>query len=77
MSSCAAFSGNSPRTCLRFNVVAEGVETEMQREVLLDLGCDHMQGYLFSKPVPEDKLFKLCKSPEANFESKNEFLSIR
>ncbi|BCN92779.1 hypothetical protein THMIRHAM_05640 [Thiomicrorhabdus immobilis] len=32
-------------------VVAEGIETEEQRKVLFDLGCDIGQGYLFSKPV--------------------------
>src|SRR6266850_901728 len=37
---------------LRLNVVAEGVETEGQAALLLKLGCDEMQGYLFSPPVP-------------------------
>ncbi len=32
-------------------VVAEGVETEAQRDILLDLGCDEFQGYLFAKPM--------------------------
>ncbi|MEO7152178.1 MAG: bifunctional diguanylate cyclase/phosphodiesterase [Burkholderiaceae bacterium] len=32
-------------------VVAEGVETEAQRDVLLELGCDEFQGYLFAKPM--------------------------
>ncbi|MGX4807752.1 bifunctional diguanylate cyclase/phosphodiesterase [Bradyrhizobium guangdongense] len=32
--------------------VAEGVETEAQREMLRTLGCTEMQGYLFSKPKP-------------------------
>ena len=32
--------------------VAEGVETEAQREMLRALGCTEMQGYLFSKPKP-------------------------
>jgi diguanylate cyclase (GGDEF)-like protein len=51
---------------LDLNIVAEGVETEMQREVLLDLGCNHMQGYLFSRPITEDKLFKLLKEHKFN-----------
>ena len=37
---------------LRLNTVAEGVETEEQLSQLRLLGCDEMQGYLFSKPVP-------------------------
>jgi EAL domain-containing protein (putative c-di-GMP-specific phosphodiesterase class I) len=41
---------------LRLNVVAEGVETEEQAALLLKLGCDEMQGYLFSPPVPPDKV---------------------
>jgi EAL domain-containing protein (putative c-di-GMP-specific phosphodiesterase class I) len=31
--------------------VAEGIETEAQREILLDLNCDMGQGYLFAKPM--------------------------
>ncbi len=32
--------------------IAEGVEDENQRQFLADLGCDQLQGYLFSKPIP-------------------------
>jgi|GEM_PF-4743352 len=42
-------------------IIAEGVETEEQREQLLDMGCDFMQGYLFSKPVEEDKAIMLLQ----------------
>jgi EAL domain-containing protein (putative c-di-GMP-specific phosphodiesterase class I) len=38
---------------LKLNVVAEGVETEEQSRILRALGCDEMQGYLYSRPVPE------------------------
>jgi EAL domain-containing protein (putative c-di-GMP-specific phosphodiesterase class I) len=44
---------------LRLNVVAEGVETEEQAALLLELGCDEMQGYLISRPVPPDKVPEL------------------
>jgi diguanylate cyclase (GGDEF)-like protein/PAS domain S-box-containing protein len=37
---------------LKLNVVAEGVETDEQARLLRLLGCDEMQGFLFSKPVP-------------------------
>ncbi|OIR17610.1 cyclic di-GMP phosphodiesterase Gmr [mine drainage metagenome] len=36
---------------LELDVIAEGVETEGQRQVLLNEGCKHFQGYLFGKPV--------------------------
>jgi EAL domain-containing protein (putative c-di-GMP-specific phosphodiesterase class I) len=36
---------------LQLRVVAEGVETEAQRDLLLELGCDELQGYLFAKPM--------------------------
>lgn len=42
---------------LGMNVVAEGVETEMQSQALRLVGCSHLQGYLFGKPVAiEDTL---------------------
>ncbi len=37
---------------LNVKVVAEGVETEQQRDLLAAVGCDYGQGYLFSRPVP-------------------------
>ncbi len=40
---------------LRLRVTAEGVETDDQRELLKRLGCDYIQGYLISKPVPADE----------------------
>ncbi|MFH0934516.1 MAG: EAL domain-containing protein, partial [Pseudomonadota bacterium] len=43
------------------DVIAEGVETEEQRQLLLNAGCTHFQGYLFSKPVPIAEFEKLLK----------------
>lgn len=36
---------------LNIKVIAEGVETEQQRDLLTQIGCDYAQGYLFSKPI--------------------------
>lgn len=44
-------------------VVAEGIETEEQRQVLFDLGCDIGQGYLFSRPVPPSELTGMLAPP--------------
>jgi len=41
---------------LRLKVVAEGVETEQQAQLLRLLRCDQAQGYLFSPPVPAEKI---------------------
>jgi diguanylate cyclase len=46
---------------LGFNVVAEGVETEAQRDALIALGCDQMQGYLFSEPIIQANFFLVFK----------------
>ncbi len=41
---------------------AEGVETEAQREVLRQLGCSQMQGWLFRLAVPAAKLRQLLSA---------------
>jgi len=47
---------------LRLRVVAEGIETERQRDLLYSLQCDYGQGYLYSKPVPKAEAAELLKS---------------
>lgn len=47
---------------LHLGVVAEGVETEQQHEILEAIGCDYAQGYLFSRPVPPEDFEQLIKS---------------
>lgn len=37
---------------MEITVIAEGVETVAERDVLADLGCDLMQGHLFARPAP-------------------------
>lgn len=36
-------------------IVVEGVETEEMAKILIDSGCDYLQGYLYSKPIPADQ----------------------
>ncbi|WP_439817310.1 sensor domain-containing phosphodiesterase [Zavarzinia sp. CC-PAN008] len=50
---------------LQMRVVAEGVETGEQRDLLVSAGCTHMQGYLFSRPVPNDSFRTLLEGNDA------------
>lgn len=43
---------------LELELVAEGVETEAQRELLTKMGCDHIQGWLVCKALPSEELQK-------------------
>jgi diguanylate cyclase (GGDEF)-like protein/PAS domain S-box-containing protein len=43
---------------LSLELVAEGVETTAQRDFLAKLGCDVLQGYLFSKPLPASEIIQ-------------------
>ena len=52
---------------LGLDVLAEGVETEVQFDQLVAMGCDYVQGYLFSRPVPaRDFEFLTGRAPGAN-----------
>jgi EAL domain-containing protein (putative c-di-GMP-specific phosphodiesterase class I) len=41
---------------LDVSILAEGVETDHQLEVLLSEGCDEVQGFLFGRPCPLDQI---------------------
>ncbi|MCK5762701.1 MAG: bifunctional diguanylate cyclase/phosphodiesterase, partial [Clostridiales bacterium] len=50
---------------LGIRTVAEGIETSEQENMLLALNCDYGQGYYFSRPVNEEKLFSLLNDKES------------
>lgn len=50
---------------LQLNIVAEGVEELEQYHVLERLGCDYIQGYVFSKPLPEQAFFEFLTKNES------------
>jgi CheY-like chemotaxis protein len=46
---------------LRLRVIAEGIETEGQLNYLLSHGCDEMQGFYFSRPIPAQQLEQMLR----------------
>ena len=50
---------------LGLHTLAEGVETQEQYDFLREIGCEKLQGYLFSPPMPLDKAIAYCHGPEA------------
>jgi EAL domain-containing protein (putative c-di-GMP-specific phosphodiesterase class I) len=47
---------------MHLNVIAEGVENQLQKSFLVSAGCSHLQGYLFSRPVPVEVLSTLLSN---------------
>jgi sensor c-di-GMP phosphodiesterase-like protein len=47
---------------LGLKVIAEGVETKQQRDVLAAFGCDYAQGWLYSKAIPAKEFEAMLKS---------------
>lgn len=46
---------------LELGLLAEGVETKEQIEMLKSIGCDQVQGYFYAKPMPQEEFFELLK----------------
>ena len=51
---------------LHLQIVAEGVETERQVALLREIGCDLVQGYYFSKPLPAEEFTALFENELKN-----------
>jgi diguanylate cyclase (GGDEF)-like protein len=51
---------------LNLEVIAEGVETEVQHKILQCNGCNHFQGYLFGKPMPIEQFETMLLTPREN-----------
>lgn len=49
---------------MKLTVVAEGVETSEQADFLCSRGCQELQGFLFSKPMPSEDFFGWCRGRE-------------
>ena len=47
---------------LNMGVVAEGIETEEQMKVMQDMGVEYIQGYYYSRPIPEDEFIAFLES---------------
>lgn len=81
---CAAMENSTSALAVRnivrtFNelgmaVVAEGVETEEQRRMVVDCGVDQIQGYYYAKPLPKEEAKEFMKK-EANRKTKKEAFS--
>ncbi len=52
---------------LNKEIVVEGVETEKMRDLLIDMGVDYLQGYLYSKPIPDQEFIDFLTASVNSF----------
>jgi EAL domain-containing protein (putative c-di-GMP-specific phosphodiesterase class I) len=53
---------------LGLDIIAEGVETEPQRDYLKRLNCDLLQGFLYSKPLPPEQVVDFIRRWNSQFD---------
>lgn len=53
-------------TSLDLDIAAEGIETEAQRQFIVEHGCSHMQGYQFSRPLDPEAIATLFAATRGN-----------
>ena len=51
---------------VQVGLIAEGVETREQVEMLKQMGCDQVQGYYYAKPMPEEDLMVFLENMRKN-----------
>ena len=51
---------------MKRKIVVEGVEDESQANKMIEYGCDYIQGYYYSKPLPKDKFIEFIKEHNLN-----------
>ncbi len=56
---------------LKLHVVAEGVETQEQLDILKKNGCETFQGYLFSEPLTKEQFIKYISEEYSEVKFKN------
>jgi EAL domain-containing protein (putative c-di-GMP-specific phosphodiesterase class I) len=56
---------------LGYKVIAEGIETKEQEEVLCSYGCDMGQGYYFSKPIHQNEIVKFYHQKQIQLSRKD------
>ena len=54
---------------LNLQVIAEGVETKDHEAFLVEQGCDEVQGFRYSKPVPKDEFWKFTQGYNGKLDS--------
>ncbi len=47
---------------MNMSVIAEGIETEAAWDILIELGCDHVQGFWIGRPMPPEAFLPWCKN---------------
>ena len=57
-------------------LIAEGIETREQMQFLYNEGCQHLQGYLFSKPIPAEEFASQLEAEKAPWDEALEDLPV-